>query len=109
MLLKLDTSGAIYFLKSSWTLFNLCLMDSAAKILLKYIKNIISRGNSTSSIQLDPKFGNFFIQISNYRHTRFLLNGKKVDLYISAILRWNKIPDIGFDRAKSALKKPLSH
>ncbi len=56
MLLKLDTSSAIDFY-SFWTLFNLFLMDSAAKILLKYIKNIISRGNSTSSIQLDPKFG----------------------------------------------------
>ncbi len=32
-----------------------------------------------------------------------------MDLYISAFLRWNKIPDIGFDRAKSALEKPLSH
>ncbi len=37
--------------------FNLFLMDSAAKMLLKYVKNIISSGNSTSSIQLDPKFG----------------------------------------------------
>ncbi len=110
MLLKLDTYGAIYFLQSFWTLFNLFLMDSAAKILLKYVKNIISRGISTSSIQLDPKFGQKnFVEISNCRHIRFLLNGKKVDLHISAILRQNKIPDIGFDRAKSALQKPLSH
>jgi hypothetical protein len=32
-------------------------MDSAAKILLKYVENIISRGISATSIQLDPKFG----------------------------------------------------
>ncbi len=38
------------------TLFNVFLMDSAAKILLKYVKNNSSRGNSRSSIQLDPKF-----------------------------------------------------
>jgi hypothetical protein len=86
MLLKLDTSGAIYFY-SFWTLFNLFLMDSAAKILLKYVKDIISRGTSRSSIQLEPKFGKFVFQISNCRHIRFLLNGKKVDLCISAILR----------------------
>ncbi len=56
MLLKLNTSGAIYFLESFRTLFNLFLMDSAAKILLKYGKNIISRDNSRSCIQVDPKF-----------------------------------------------------
>ncbi len=85
-------------------------MDSVAKILLKYVKNIISRGNSTSSIQMDPKFGKKnFVRISNCRHIRFLLNGKKLDLYISAILGWNKFPDVGFDRAKSALQKPQSH
>ncbi len=85
-------------------------MDSPAKILFKYVKNIISKGNSRSSIQLDPKFGKkIFVQISNCRHIRFLLNGKKVDLCISAILRWNKIPDTRFDRAESALQKTLSH
>ncbi len=60
LLLKLDTSGAIDFFWSFWTFFNLFLMDSAAKILLKYVKNIISRGNSRSSIQLDLKFGRKF-------------------------------------------------
>jgi hypothetical protein len=62
-------------------------MDSTAKILLKYVKDIISRGNSRSSIQLDSRFDKMFFQISNRRQIRLLLNGKKVDLYISSILR----------------------
>ncbi len=85
-------------------------MDSTAKILLKYVKSIISRGNSTSSIQLDPKFGKkllFKFLIADTFGSYSM--GKKVDLYISAILRKNKIADIGFDRTKSALQKPLSH
>jgi hypothetical protein len=63
-------------------------MDSAAKILLKYVKNIITRGNSRSSIQLEQKNSAInFVQISDSRHIRFLHNGKKFDLYISAISR----------------------
>ena len=34
---------------------------------------------------------------------------KKVDAYISTISRWAKIPNIEFDRAKSALQDPLGH
>ena len=34
---------------------------------------------------------------------------QNVDANISIISRWNKIPDIGFDRAKSALQNLLSH
>ncbi len=109
MLLKLDSSSAIYFLQSFWTLFNLFLMDSDAKILLKYVKKIISRGNSTTSIQLDQKFSQFFFQTSCCRHIGLVLNEKKVDLFLSAILRQNKIADRGFDRVKCALPKPLSH
>ena len=34
---------------------------------------------------------------------------KKVDACISTISSWAEILNIGFDRAKSALQKPLSH
>ena len=34
---------------------------------------------------------------------------QNVDANISIISRWNKIPNIGFDRAKSALQNLLSH
>ena len=34
---------------------------------------------------------------------------KKVDTYISTISRWAKIPNIEFDRAKSALQDPIGH
>ena len=34
---------------------------------------------------------------------------KKVDVYISTISSWNKIPNVGSDRAKAALQNPLSH
>ncbi len=82
MLLKLDTSGAIDFSWSFWTLFNLFLMDSAEKILLKYVNNIISRVNSRSSIQLDPKFGKNIL-------FKFLI-GDTLDSY-SMVKKWISI------------------
>jgi hypothetical protein len=39
----------------------------------------------------------------------WLIRVKKVEAYISVISSWAKIPNIGFDRAESALQNPLSH
>ncbi len=88
LLLKLDTSGAIDFFyrvfgpfstyfwwiltqKYCWNTLKTSFLQVTRRVLSNWIRNPAKK----------------FVRISNSRHIRFLLNGKKVDLYIPAILR----------------------
>jgi len=56
------------------------------------------------------KYDFFYVTRILYEMVNPLLRPpKNVDANISIISRWNKIPDIGFDRAKSPLQNLLSH